>query len=73
MSDESGKREVSHAPLCCFPCIWLAKLQFGGNTSSATPSTYPTNLPSIFCFFLEGALGLADPLCAFSFSIGFFL
>ena len=36
------------------------------------PNCLPIYLPSIFCFFLEGALGLADPSLPFLF-FGFFL
>jgi hypothetical protein len=43
------------------------QLDLERGTISATPSTYPTTSPSIFCSFLEGALGLANPLNAFSF------
>ena len=31
----------------------------------------PNYLPSIFCFFLEGALGLANPYVPFSFLLAF--
>src|ERR1700722_19072845 len=43
------------------------QLDLERGTISATPSTYPTSSLSIFCSFLEGALGLANPLNAFSF------
>jgi len=43
------------------------QLDLERGTFSATPATYPTRFPNIFCSFLEGALGLANPLNAFSF------
>ena len=59
--------------LLCFSFLILTiKVKSEMNITSATPSTYPATLPSIFCFFLEGALRLADPYLPFLF-FGFFL
>ena len=66
MSVKQGKKEVRHAPLCCFPyldqqdSVWK-EYHF------CNPIYLPIYLPSIFCFFLEGALGLADPYVPFLF------
>jgi len=58
---------VSHAPVCCFSCRCFSNFGLERDNISATPSTYPTSSPNIFYSFLEGALGLANPLNAFSF------
>ena len=61
-----GKREVRHASLCCFPCIDQQDTVWKGH-HFCNPIYLPIYLPSIFCFFLEGALGLADPYVPFLF------
>ena len=61
-----GKREVRHAPLCCFPCIYQQDSAWK-EYHFCNPIYLPIYLPSIFCFFLEGALGLADPYVPFIF------
>jgi len=48
-----------------------ASLVLKETTFSATPATYPTRFPSIFCSFLEGALGLAKPFECLFFSLAF--
>jgi len=52
---------------CVVFLILTSKIQFERNTTSATPSTYPSTCLAFFCFFLEGALGLADPYVPFLF------
>ena len=66
---ERGELDMLHCVI--FPVLLYSKVDLGGNTTSATTSTYPTSLPNIFYFFLEGALELANPLCAFSFALAF--
>ena len=66
MKGGSGRLDM----LLCFSSLILI-IQSEMDTISATPSTYPATLPSIFCFFLEGALRLADPYLPFLF-FGFF-
>ena len=64
--------DVEEEPLhpLVYLCEQVIKHSIERNTISATPICLPIYLPSIFCFFLEGALGLADPYVPFLF-IGF--
>ena len=85
MNVKGEKREL--AMLLCFAATWWRRgaslstdVSFmldqqdsvEMNDISATPSTYPSTFLAIFCFFMEGALRLADPYVPFLF-FGFFL
>jgi len=67
-----GNIQMKTGELVMLQCVAFlvdvsATLVFERDNFSATPSTYPTSSPNIFYSFLEGALGLANPLNAFSF------
>ena len=60
-------RELVMLQCVAFPVRCFSNFGLERDNISATPSTYPTSSPNIFYSFLEGALGLANPLNAFSF------
>ena len=70
--------EVRHASLCCYkiaeqedlhwpPCVSFAQASDMKEIMLCNPIYLPNLLPSIFCYFKEGALRLANPYVPFLF------
>lgn len=67
-----GKLDMLHFVVIKMLNRWIFSRQYEGNYASATPFYLLILVPSIFYYFKEGALGIANPQLLFFFLFLFF-